>query len=95
MFRIKNVNVGDLLQKKLSGFFAELIDPEIVLSNKSKEPVVAKSGVNRLSNFYKTLHELGDLINVDSFQLRHALLRFDMAASATQMFMHTLNATVF
>jgi len=92
LLELRNVDFQHLLEKKLSGSVAILERPEIrIVSNKVP---VRKASRTKLNDFYRSLHELRELITVDSFHLVNATLNYQMRATSTVMNMQGLNADI-
>lgn len=75
---IRDVNIGDLMQKKLSGSMAEIDQPHIRLTatGKRKIPDSTSQKPERIELFYKNLHGLGELLAVDSFNIHQGQLQY-------------------
>ncbi len=69
---LKNIDLEDLIEKRINAGIAELINPEInfVDRGKGKERVIAGKG-STTESFFTTLRGLDELLDVDSFRIRN------------------------
>ena len=90
---LKNINIVELMRRRLKASAAELRQPLIVLNDK---PKVTPAGTNpsqppsnkKLALFYRTLHHISELINTPDFNI------IDGAAHYRQTGYTPLDATV-
>jgi len=71
---LKNIDLEDLLEKKISAETAELIGPEFSFVNRDSKNILKSTDVekeNKLSRFYTVLGSLDELLNVRSFRIRN------------------------
>ena len=78
-----NININELVNKRLVGTDAELINPEITLFDKRNSQTIQKSRskpTGGIDQFFKTLHGLGELIAVDNFNVVNGHMRYRSSA---------------
>lgn len=93
--RIKNISLSDLLNEKLKGTKAELYEPHFTMYDKTSASGKSDAGrPNNMSNFYKVLHGLHEMIDVDTFQVINGNLRYDITRTAMHSTLRKLNATI-
>lgn len=83
--RLKNIDLEDLIEKKISAEAAELINPEIDFVNNQTKRVVttAAEKATKLQKFYTTLSALNELLDVDSFLIRNGNVSYRAFGDAT------------
>lgn len=92
--RIENISVSDLLNEKLKGTKALLYEPNFTMFDKSPATGANPGRPNSMDNFYKVLHGLHEMIDVDTFQVVNGALRYDIKRNATHSTLKDLNATI-
>ncbi|MDH7462737.1 hypothetical protein QEG73_15700 [Chitinophagaceae bacterium 26-R-25] len=92
--RIDNISISDLLNEKLKGTKARLYAPHFTMFDKTPATKGNPGRPNSMDNFYKVLHGLHDMIDVDTFQVINGELRYDISRNSTHSTMKNLNATI-
>ncbi len=79
---VKNINIEDLMRKRITATEAELVRPVISFVNsrrKRKAPAKAPvAGTNKMDLVYKSLNGLSELVNVERFKMIDGEARFSM-----------------
>ena len=95
VMHLKDINLEDLMQKKLKGSAAEIFKPRIILFDKGKSKIeTGSSKAQGMENFYKTLHELSDLIDVDSFRIIDGSMHYSASKNPVTLEMKTINSII-
>ncbi len=84
--RLRDVNIEDLLNKKITAKAAELDNPIITVQVKKKPK--ADSGAFNLNRFYDALSGLKSLVGVEYFKVKNGTLNYVSTANATNLSMH-------
>jgi len=92
--RIENISIADLLSEKLKGTKAQLYAPHFTMFDKTPATKQNPGRPNSMDNFYKVLHGLHEMIDVDTFQVINGELRYDITRNSTHSTMKNLNATI-
>lgn len=78
--RLNNVSLEDLLRKRLKATGAVLYQPGITFLTKAKQPVKGKvpadSTAIKMPAFYQTLHNLNEVIQVNTFRIVDGNINF-------------------
>ncbi|MBV4359653.1 AsmA family protein [Pinibacter aurantiacus] len=92
--RIENISLADLLNEKLKGTKAQLYAPHFTMFDKTPATKANPGRPNSMDNFYKVLHGLHEMIDVDTFQVIEGELRYDITRNSTHSTLKNLNATI-
>lgn len=98
LMRIRNINLPALLQKELRGSMVELHTPVIEVYDHDKharKPAAVKdSSGGKLVHFYHTLHDLEELLEVDSFLMQHGRVHYQSARNGADILLRDINGPV-
>ncbi|MVM40825.1 hypothetical protein GO730_29230 [Spirosoma sp. HMF3257] len=100
LLHLHNINFEDLMQKRLVASAAELVQPSIVILATKKvaerpKPLVVATVPPKKVDLFKTLHGLGELLQVDNFQIINASARYTLTGEKPMdVVMKNMNATV-
>lgn len=96
--RIKNWGLEDLVEKRISGTLAELEQPFISVIAKNKVKKLPDSSITvegeGMTNFYKALHNLNELIVVDSFKIINGTVVYKAPQKGSTIEMKKMNAVI-
>ncbi|HWV64264.1 hypothetical protein [Chitinophaga sp.] len=84
--RLNNVSLEDLLRKRLKAASAVLYQPGITFLTKAKQPIKGKppadSTAIKMPAFYQTLHNLNEVIQVNTFRIVDGNINFTAAGKS-------------
>lgn len=100
--RLTNINMAELMNKRLVADKAELLQPVITVFDRSRQTpgtdtvtATANRSPAQKKNFYQTLHGLQELIAVQHFNIVNGSLDFTSSAAATvHLNMKKINAEI-
>lgn len=98
-FLLKNIDIGELLNKRLKAQSGQLIQPDISFQNTAKKnegaEVVSQNKEDKTTVFLRSLHRIHYLINVDSFGIKNGFAKVMISGKKPlQMNINKLNATI-
>jgi hypothetical protein len=85
--RLNNINLADLIQKRLVATDAELVEPSITLIATRKAPSKPTVTANhdtithKKTDIYQTLHSFGELLQVNQFRIVNGSGQYRLAGS--------------
>ncbi|GAB2558677.1 AsmA family protein [Spirosoma areae] len=98
LLRLHNISLDDLMQKRLVASDARLVQPSIVILATKKvtpKPFIVKTAPPKKVDLFKTLHGLGELLQVGNFQIIDASAQYTLAGDKPMnVGMKNMNATV-
>ncbi|GAB3960071.1 hypothetical protein GCM10028805_57330 [Spirosoma harenae] len=101
LLHLRNVSVEDLMQKRIVASAAELVQPSIVAVATKKaaihpKPFVRKTAPPKKVDLFKTLHGLGEILEVDNFRIINANAQYKLLGDdPMEVSMKNMNATVY
>lgn len=97
---LKDIDIGDLLRKKLHAQSAHLVKPFITVLNRAQSgnakslSAPKKSRAEKMNLFFRFLHHLNDLLDVDSFNLSKGRAAYTIQGEKPlQVSLENLNTT--
>lgn len=100
LLHLHNISFEDLMQKRLVASAAELVQPSIVILATPKvairpKPFVVATAPPKKVDLFKTLHGLGELLQVDNFRIINANAQYKLSGDKPmEVSMKNMNATV-
>ncbi|WP_080057892.1 hypothetical protein [Spirosoma aerolatum] len=100
LLQLHDVSLEDLMQKRIVASAAELVQPSIDISATKKgdnrpKPFVVATATPRKVDLFKTLHGLGELLQVKRFQIINANAHYHLEGDGPmEVTMHNMNANV-
>ncbi|MVM31863.1 hypothetical protein GO755_17575 [Spirosoma sp. HMF4905] len=100
LLHLHNISFEDLMQKRLVATAAELVQPSIVIVATKKvaihpKPYVVATAPPKKVDLFKTLHGLGELLQVDNFRIINANAQYKLVGDEPmEVAMRNMNATV-
>ena len=78
---LRDISIGDLLQRHVRASTAELVRPAITMYDRKKDTAAATGAkptatATKMALFYKTLHNVSELIDVEDFRITHGAARY-------------------
>ncbi|GAB4039037.1 hypothetical protein [Spirosoma gilvum] len=100
LLQLHDVNIEDLMQKRIVASAAELVQPsiDIVATKKGDnrpKPFVVATAPHKKVDLFKTLHGLGELLQVKHFKISNANARYHLEGEEPmEVSMNNMNASV-
>ncbi len=99
LLKLSNVSIEDLILKRLKARSAELVNPDILITTDAGQ----KNNINHDKNeklkrsdlFYKTLNDMHEIIQVDSFQIKKGRVKLQSTGNLPlSMNMHGVSSLI-
>ena len=95
---LTNIDIGELIKSRFKALSARLVQPSITVYNKNKPGVqevrtVPQKGEAKMDLFYRSLHHISELLEVETFDIEKGNARYKKAApKAIDLTVKNINA---